>query len=47
MMEQQICISQSSWPGPQLEDGTKAVIATPHQLGSNSRVTADSDQEWH
>jgi len=25
-----------------VEDGTKAVIATPHQLGSNSRVTADA-----
>ena len=25
-----------------IEDGTKALIATPHQLGSNSRVTVDA-----
>lgn len=25
-----------------IEDGTKSVVATPHQLGSNSRVTAEA-----
>ena len=25
-----------------VEDGTKALIATPHQLGTNSRITADA-----
>ena len=41
MTDQQTLLNQSSWHKQPLKDGTKSVIATPHQLGSNSNVTVD------